>query len=205
MEDLLDLYAEPFDPIRPVVCLDEQPYQLLADRVAPLPATPGRDKRQDYTYQRQGTCNFFLMFQPLAGWRQVTITEQRTRWDYAACLKDLAEVYSPATERIRLVQDNLNTHTPAALYETFAPAEARRLVQKFEVHYTPKHASWLNMAELEFAVLNGQCTDRRLPNFLTLRREVECWQQQRNQTKATVQWQFTTRKARETMKRAYPV
>ena len=205
MEDVLDLYEEPLDPKRPMVCFDEQPYQLLSDVLEPLPPQPGNPKIQDYNYQRQGVCNFFMMFQPANGWRHVDITEHRTKTDYAQQLKELADVHFPEAEVIRLVQDNLNTHALSSLYDAFSPQEARRLAKRFEFHYTPKHASWLNMAEIEFSVLNGQCTDRRFADREMLKKEIAAWEKERNLKKASVKWQFTTTKAREKLKQAYPL
>jgi DDE superfamily endonuclease len=167
MEDVLAVYTRPYDPRRPQVCLDETSRQLLAEVNPPRPLAPGRPSRQDYEYQRGGVCNLFLVCEPLAGWRHVTVSDRRTRIDWAHCIKDLVDVHYPDAERIVLVQDNLNTHTPASLYEAFAPAEARRLADRLELHYTPKHGSWLNMAEIELAMLAGQCVDRRLGDRAT--------------------------------------
>jgi hypothetical protein len=172
MEDLLDLYAEDFDPLRPVVCFDELPYQLVAETCLPLPMQPGKPLRYDYEYRRNGTCNLFMFFQPLAGWRHVEVTEQRTKRDFAYQMKALVDVHFPQAEVIRVVLDNLNTHSPAALYEVFEPQEARRIVRKLEFHYTPKHGSWLNMAEIEISVLDRQCLDRRLAEISIVRSEV---------------------------------
>jgi hypothetical protein len=169
MEDLLDLYAEDFDPLRPVVCFDELPYQLVAETCLPLPLRPGKPLRYDYEYRRNGTCNLFMFFQPLAGWRHVEVTEQRTKRDFAYQMKDLVDVHFPQAKVIRVVLDNLNTHSPAALYEVFEPQEARRIVRKLEFHHTPKHGSWLNMAEIEISVIDRQCLDRRLAEVPTLR------------------------------------
>jgi len=205
MEDILDVYAELFDPRRPVVCFDELPYQLVGDCIEPLFPEPGRDYREDYTYERQGTCNFFMIFQPLAGWRHVKITDRRTALDYAQCLKDIVHVHCPTATCIRLVQDNLNTHTLANLYEAFLPEEARQLVKKLELHYTPKHASWLNMAETEFSVLSRQCTRQRFPDRESLEQYVTAWENDRNAKKVTVNWTFTVAQARKKLKRAYPV
>lgn len=205
MEDILDLYEEPFDPKRPVVCLDEQPYQHLSDCIEPLAAQPGQSMREDYTYKRRGVCNFFMIFQPLGGWRHVKLTDRRTTLDYAQCLKDIVDLHFPEAEQIRVVQDNLNTHKFSALYEAFDPEEARRLVSKLEFHYTPKHASWLDMAEIEFSALNRQCTQRRFSDRKTLAQNIEAWERRRNQNNTTVKWKFTTRQARLKMKRAYPV
>jgi hypothetical protein len=204
MEDLLDLYAEDFNPLRPVVCFDELPYQLVAETRLPLPMQPGRPIRYDYEYRRNGTCNLFVFFQPLAGWRHVEVTEQRTKRDFAYRMKDLVDTHFPDAEVIRVVLDNLNTHSPAALYEAFEPQEARRIVQKLEFHYTPKHGSWLNMAEIEISVLDRQCLDRRLADVPTVRSEVLAWEALRNDHHATVDWRFTTTKARSKMQYLYP-
>ena len=205
MEDLLDLYAEPFEPNRPVVCFEEQPYQLLGDGIQPLLPEPGQSYREDYTYERQGTCNFFMIFQPLAGWRHVKITDHRPALDYAHCLKEIVQIHFPSTACLCLVQDNLNTHKLSALYEAFPPKEARHLIKKLELQYTPKHASWLNMAETEFSVLNRQCTQQRFPDREHLEQDVTVWEHERNSKKATVNWTFTIAQARKKMKRAYPV
>jgi hypothetical protein len=204
MEDLLDLYAEDFDPLRPVVCFDELPYQLVAETCLPLPMQPGKPARYDYEYRRNGTCNLFMFFQPLAGWRHVEVTEQRTKRDFAYRMKELVDAHFPQAEVIRVVLDNLNTHSPAALYEVFEPQEARRIVRKLEFHYTPKHASWLNMAEIEISVLDRQCLDRRLAEVPTVRSEVLAWEALRNGQHATVDWRFTTTKARSKMQYLYP-
>jgi transposase len=204
MEDVLDLYAEPYDARRPQVCFDESPVQLTSEKRHPLPARPGQSVCYDYEYKREGTANLFLFVQPLLGWRQVNVTARRTKQDFAQQMKLLVDVYFPTAEVIRLVVDNLNTHTPAALYEAFAPAEARRITRKLEFHYTPKHGSWLNMAECEFAVLASQCLDRRIPEIETLRREVSVWQTQRNHHQAKINWQFGTDSARLKLKRLYP-
>jgi hypothetical protein len=204
MEDTLDLYAEPYDPRYPHVCFDEVPYQLVAETRIPLPMQPGKPERYDYEYRRNGTCNLFVFCQPLAGWRQVKVTQQRTKLDFAQCMKELVDVLFPEAEQIRVTLDNLNTHTPAALYEAFEAAEARRLVRKLEFHYTPKHGSWLNMAEIEISVLTGQCLDRYIPDMTILKREVAAWQEERNARQATIDWQFTTAKARDKLKRLYP-
>lgn len=204
MEDVLDLYAEPYDPRRPVVCFDERPYQLLEDKQAPLPMQPGQPRRVDYEYERHGNCNLFLVFQPLTGWRQVTVTERRTHKDFAQQMKILVDELFPEAEVIRVVLDNLNTHTPAALYQAFPPEEARRLMRKLDFHYTPKHGSWLNMAEIEFSILARQCLHRRLPDLDSVRREVEAWVEVRNTAHATVEWRFTTADARLKLHRLYP-
>jgi len=204
MEDVLDLYAEPEDPQRPRVCFDECPYQLISETRQPLPVKPGQPARYDYEYRREGTCNLFMFVRPHTGWRHVQVTERRTKPDFAQCMKDLVDVHFPDAAVIRVVLDNLNTHTPAALYETFPAAEARRLVRKLEFHYTPKHGSWLNMAEIEFAVLAEQCLDRRLPDQHTVAAEVAAWETQRNASQATIHWRFTTDTARLKLESLYP-
>jgi transposase len=189
MEDVLDVYAGPYEARRPQVCFDESPMQLTSETRHPLPVRPGQPQCYDYEYKREGTANLFLFVQPLLGWRQVNVTAQRTKQDFAQQMKLLVDVYFPEVEVVRLVVDNLNTHTPAALYETFAPAEARRITRKLEFHYTPKHGSWLNMAECEFAVLTTQCLDRRIPDVTTLGREISAWQAKRNQHHTKINWQ----------------
>ena len=203
MEDVLDLYAEAYDPKRPVVCLDESPYQLVSEKRTSIPVAEGRPARVDYEYKREGTCNLFMFFQPLTGWRHVKVTERRTGEDFAQCLKDLEEMHFPDAEVIRLVTDQLNTHRPAVLYAAFEPEEARRIARKLEWHYTPKHGSWLDMAEVELAVLNRQCLDRRIPDRETVAQVVSVWEERRNEAGATVEWQFTTDKARDKRKRVY--
>ena len=204
MEDVLEVYHRPHDPSRPLVCLDETSKQLVAETRAPLPMRPGREARHDYEYRRGGVANLFMLFAPLEGWRHVEVTARRTSVDYARVLKDLADVAFPAAEKITLVQDNLNTHTPAALYEAFPPAEARRLAERFEWRYTPKHGSWLNMAEAELSVLARQCLDRRIEDKETLAREVGAWRARRNAGNATADWRFTTADARIKLKSLYP-
>jgi hypothetical protein len=204
MEDVLDLYAEPYDPQRPQVCFDESPVQLVSETRRPLLVRPGQAACYDYEYKREGTANLFLFVQPLLGWRQVNVTARRTKQDFAGQMKLLVDVYFPDAKSIRLVVDNLNTHTPAALYEAFAPAEARRITRRLEFHYTPKHGSWLNMAECELAVLNTQCLDRRIPDVETLQREIAAWQTKRNQQKTKIDWQFDTDVARVKLERLYP-
>ena len=203
MEDVLDLYAEAYAPKRPVVCLDESPYQLVSEKREPIPAAPGQPVRYDYEYKREGTCNLFMFFQPLAGWRHVKVTERRTGEDVAHCLKDLVDIHFPDAAVIRLVTDQLNTHRPAVLYATFEPEEARRIARKLEWHYTPKHGSWLDMAEVELAVLSRQCLDRRIPDRETVAGVVSRWEERRNEAQATVEWHFTTDKAREKLERVY--
>jgi len=204
MEDVLDLYAQPYDSRFPVVCFDESPYQLVGEVYPPSPAQPGITRRYDYPYQRNGTCNLFVFFEPRNGWRHVEVTDRRTKQDFAHCMQLLVDGFYPEAEVIRVVVDNLNTHTPAALYETFPPAEAHRLLQRLEFHYTPKHGSWLNMVEIELSGLAGQCLKRRLPDKAIVRHHIATWERQRNQAKATVQWRFTTEKARTKLQRLYP-
>lgn len=204
MEDVLTLYEQPYDRQRPVVCVDERPCQLLADKQAPLPCQSGSPKRYDYHYERHGTCNLFVAFQPLLGWREVEVTEQRTSADFAHWLKRLVDELFPTASVIRVVLDNLNIHTPACLYQTFAPQEAHRIWQRLEFHHTPKNGSWLNLVEIELSVLARQCLNRRIPDRDTMQREIQAWQQQRNQQQATVQWRFTTTDARVKLERLYP-
>ncbi len=204
MEDILDVYERPYDPARPVVCLDETSRQLLAEVRPPQPLTPGHPARHDPEYARGGVANVFLVAEPLRGWRAVRVSEQRTRLDFAACVKDLVDVHFPGAERIVLVLDQLNTHSPASLYAAFPPAEAKRLAAKLEVHHTPKHGSWLNMAELELAVLQRQCLARRLPDRGAMAREAAAWADRRNAAHAVVNWRFTTADARIKLKRLYP-
>jgi hypothetical protein len=204
MEDVIEVYHRPRDAAKPLVCLDETSKQLVAETRAPLPVQPGQPARHDYEYARNGTANLFMLFAPLEGFRHVEVTERRTAVDYARILKDLSDVHFPNAEKIVLVQDNLNTHAPASLYEAFEPAEARRLVERFEWHYTPKHGSWLNLAESELAILSSQCLDRRIPDAQMLTREVEPWQKRRNTYNAKADWQFTTADARIKLKSLYP-
>jgi len=204
MEDILDLYAQPYDPARPVVCVDERPSVLRSEVRPPLPAKAGRPKRIDSQYARQGSCCLFMSFQPLQGWRQVEVRARRTSQDFAQWMKQLVDEQFPKAQVIRVVLDNLNTHTPAALYQTFEPQEARRLTEKLEFHYTPKHGSWLNMAEIEWSVLVRQCLNRRIPDAQRMAGEVSAWEQRRNEQQATVHWRFTTDKARCKLQRLYP-
>jgi hypothetical protein len=204
MEDVLEVYTRPHDPRRPQVCLDETSRQLLGEVNPPRLVAPGRPARQDYEDQRGGVCNLFLVAEPLAGWRQVMVSGRRTRIDWAHCIKDLVDVHYPNAEQIVLVQDNLNTHTPASLYAAFPAAEAKRLADRLELHDTPKHGSWLNMAEIELAMLAGQCLDRRLADRATLEREVAAWQAARNRAGRGVNWRFTTEDARIKLKHLYP-
>lgn len=204
MEDVLDLYAEPLQPWRPVVCFDERPVQLLSDKREPVPLQPGRAKRYDYEYQREGTANLFVMGQPLAGWREVKATQQRKKVDFAQCMKELVEVHFPDAQIIRVVLDNLNTHSPAALYEAFAPEEARRILRKLEFHFTPKHGSWLNMAEIEISILSRQCLKQRVGSLEQLADMAEKWTTARNAQQATINWCFDVTQARTKLARLYP-
>jgi hypothetical protein len=204
MEDVLEAYHRPRDADRPLVCLDETSKQLIAETRAPIPAKPGQPARHDYEYERNGVANLFMMFAPLEGWRRVEVTDHHAAVDYAKVLKDLSDVHFPAAEKIVLVQDNLSTHTPASLYAAFPAPEARRLVERFEWHYTPKHGSWLDMAESELAVLTRQCLSRRIPDKPTLEKEVASWERHRNKHHAKADWQFTTLNARVKLKRLYP-
>jgi transposase len=204
MEDILEVYTRPYDSARPLVCLDEASTQLLKDARPPRMAKPGRPARYDNEYERNGTANLFLVTEPLRGWRHVEVTERRTKLDWARVIKDLVDVRYPDAERIVLVLDNLNTHTPAALYEAFPPAEAQRVVERLEIHYTPKHGSWLNIAEIELSTMSGQCLNRRIPDRETLEREVAAWEAERNALGGPVNWRFTTADARVKPKRLYP-
>ena len=204
MEDVLEVYHRPHDPTRPVVCLDETSKQLISETRQPIPQKPGWPGRHDYEYARNGTANLFMPFAPLEGWRHVEVADRHTALDYAHILKDLSDTYFPAARKIVLVQDNLSTHKPASLYEAFPAAEARRLVERFEWHYTPKHGSWLDMAESELGVLSSQCLDRRIPDKQTLIRQVATWEAVRNSNNAQADWQFTTADARVKLKRLYP-
>jgi len=210
MEDVLDVYTRPYDPKRPQICLDERPVQLLADVREPLPARPGTDDRsgtparEDYEYERKGMANLFLWYEPLRSHRHVEVTEQRTMVDWAEVITELVDVHYPDAEKLVLVMDNLNTHSPASLYQAFEPEEAKRLADKLEIHYTPTHGSWLDMAEIELAVLSSQCLDRRLPDIATLTAEVAAWEEERNRTATTIDWRFTTEDARVRLKYLYP-
>ena len=204
MEDVLDLYAQPLDPQRPQVCFDERPVQLLGDVYEPLPVQPGQKRRIDYEYERHGTANLFVMSQPLAGWREVKVTEVRKKGDFAHCMQDLVEVHFPEAVVIRVVLDNLNIHTPGALYEAFEPAEARRILRKLEFHYTPKHGSWLNMAEIEISILSRQCLKQRIATLDDLKRLTTRWTQQRNDRQARIKWCFDVSQARTKLARLYP-
>ena len=203
MEEVLDAYTRPYDPRRPQLCLDETSRQLLGEVTPPLLPAPARPAREDYEYVRQGVCNLFLVCEPLRGWRHVTVGDRRARSDFAHVVKELVDVHYPA-EVIVLVLDNLNTHSPASLYEAFPPAEAKRLADKLELHYTPKHGSWLNMAEIELSVLAAQCLDRRLPHRAALEHEVAAWTAARTAATSTIDWRFTTADARIKLKHLYP-
>ena len=204
MEEVLEVYTRPYDERRPQVCIDETSKQLISETRVPLPMQPGQPECCDYEYEREGTCNLFVACEPLAGKRYLQVTQQRTKRDFALFIRDLVDVHYPTAEKIVLVMDNLNTHTPAALYEVFEPAEARRLVEKLEIHYTPKHGSWLNMAEIEFSVLTRQCLDRRIGSRAELEREVAAWQAKRNGQAVGINWRFTTADARIKLKHLYP-
>ena len=204
MEDVLDLYAEAADPEHPVVCFDESPTQLIDEVREPIPTAPGQPERYDYEYRRNGTANPFVFLDAHRSWRHVKVTEHRTARDFAACMRDLSDVHYPNAELIRVVMDNLSTHNPRALYETFPAPEAHRILRRLEFHYTPKHASWLSMVEIEIGVLRGQCLDRRIGELGVLVSEIEAWQRRRNVSGARIKWNFTTHKARSKLARAYP-
>jgi transposase len=205
MEDVLDLYAEEYDPKRPVVCFDESPLQLVGETRLPIPAKPGKPQKFDYEYKRNGTANLFVILDAKRGWRHVNVTEQRTKIDFAQQIKELSDVHYPDAEKIRVVMDNLSSHNPAALYEAFEPEEARRILRRMEFHNTPKHASWLNMVEIEIGVLKGQCLDRRIESADFLRTEISIWEKQRNGLEAKINWMFDVNKARKKMGRLYPL
>jgi len=204
MEDVLDLYAEPPDPKRPVVCFDESPVQLIGETRQPIPAMPGQLERYDCEYKRNGTANLFILLDVHRSWRRVKVTDSRAAVDFAACMRELCDVHFQKAERIRVVLDNLSTHSAGALYQAFPAAEARRMLRRLEFHYTPKHASWLNMVEIEIGVLRSQCLDRRIATKARLIAEVAAWERHRNASGARIQWMFTTYKARAKMGRAYP-
>ena len=204
MEDVLEVYQRPYDAKRPVVCLDEQSKQLIRETRRPIPATPGQPERVDYEYERNGTANLFMTFEPLAGRRRVTVTDRRTKVDFAQVIRELVDEQYPRAERIVLVMDNLNTHKLSSLYEAFAPAEARRLIERLEVHYTPKHGSWLNMAELEFSVLTRQCLGRRIETAEELRAAIAAWERARNEARTKIDWCFRVADARKKLHWIYP-
>lgn len=203
MEKVLDVYRRPYDPKFPVICMDESPRQLIDEVKTPIPAAPGRPARHDYEYKRHGVCNVFMANEPLAGKRMVKITERKTKQDWACFIAEIEGRHNDA-EKITLVMDNLNTHNPGSLYEAFPPDQAKKLWDRFEFVYTPKHGSWLNMAEIELNVLIRQCLNRRIPEMATVTTEVEAWQNRRNTQNATINWQFTTKDARIKLKRLYP-
>jgi hypothetical protein len=205
MEDIIELYCQPYDPKIPLVCMDEQSRQLIGETRRVIPAEPGKPERTDYEYERNGTANIFMFTEPLGGHRYVSVTERRTSSDWAVAIKELADVRYPGADLIRLVCDNLNTHKIGALYETFPPEQARQIAKRLEIHYTPKHGSWLNIAEIELSALTRQCLDRRIPDIETLRNETGTWERIRNGQQKSVDWQFTTEDARIKLRRLYPV
>jgi hypothetical protein len=204
MEDVLDVYKRPYDPRRPNVCLDETSKQLIGETRAPMPASPGQPARYDYEYKRNGVANLFMIFEPLIGKRHVKVTERRTKVDWAYCVREMVDQIYPDAEQIVLVMDNLNTHNKSSLYEAFKPAEAKRIADKLEIHYTPKHGSWLDMAEIELGILARQCLSCRIDNMEQLKDEVDAWQSVRNAAEAKVNWQFTAEDARIKLKKLYP-
>jgi len=204
MEDVLTVYERPYNPCAPVVCMDEQPVQLIQETRQPIPAAPGRPARTDYEYKRNGTADIFMFLEPLAGRRKVTVTQRRTKVDWAHRVRDLLEGPYAGVPKVTLVMDNLNTHTPGSLYEAFPPAEARRLAERLEIHYTPKHGSWLNIAEIELSALTKQCLSRRIGNVEELRHQITAWERDRNDAAAKVNWRFTIDRARERLHRVYP-
>lgn len=204
MENTLELYHQPYDPAEPKVCMDETTKQLTQEVIEPLPPEPGQPERFDTLYQRNGVATIFIFFEPLSGWREVSVSEGKTRLDWAWRVRQLLDVHYPQARKVHLVMDNLNTHGGASLYKAFAPAEARRLLERLEFHYTPKHGSWLNVAEIELSVLSRQCLDRRIPDGPTLVREIKAWEADRNNQACKVKWQFTTADARIKLRRLYP-
>jgi len=204
MEDILDLYHQPYDPKRPLVGMDETSKQLIRETRSRIPAQVGRVERYDYEYKRNGVSNIFMFFDPLGAWRHVKVTDRRTKVDWAQCMQELVDIHYPKAELIKVVMDNLNTHNPAALYEVFEPAEARRILSKLEFHKTPTHGSWLNVAEIELSVLTRQCLSRRIPDKDTLMTEAAAWEADRNCAGTKVDWRFTTADARIKLKHLYP-
>lgn len=204
MEDILEVYALPYDEDIPMVCMDEQPCQLLGEKLEPIPMEPGKTAKEDYEYVRHGTCSIFVFTEPLAGWRHVQATERRTKKDWAMQIKDLLDIRYPQVKRIRLIMDNLNTHSVSSLYETFPPDEALRLAKRLEIHYTPKHGSWLNIAEIELNAMTKQCLGRRIPDLPSLQKQLSAWELSRNSNQKSVQWHFTTQDARVKLKWLYP-
>jgi len=204
MEDVLQVYARPYDPAYPVVCLDETSKQLIGEIAPSQNVAPGKPARQDYEYERKGVCNLFMMCQPLRGWRHVKVTQRRTRRDWAWCVKNLVDIYFPDAVKVVVVEDNLNTHDGTSLYETFLPDEARRILDRLEFHFTPKHGSWLDMAETELSILSRQCLNRRIDNAEELAREVSAWEQDRNDRQCQIHWTFTIAAARNKLAKLYP-
>jgi hypothetical protein len=204
MEDTLEVYKRPYDEAQPLICMDESSKQQLKDTRVPIPAKPGTVARYDTEYERHGVSNIFMFFEPLQGKRVIEVTDQRTAIDWAHQIRNLVDVHYPQAKRITLVMDNLNTHTGASLYKAFEPKEARRILEKLEIHYTPKHGSWLNMAEIELSILSRQCMDRRIPDQETLKKEIFAWQDKRNAIACPMEWRFTTEDARIKLKKLYP-
>jgi hypothetical protein len=204
MEDILDVYQRPYDPLQPLVCMDEMSKPLIDETRVPLPIMPGQPEKYDYEYERKGVNNVFMVFEPLMGERHVSVTDHRTKVDWAKCIKDIVDTHYPEAAKITVIMDNLNTHRPSSLYQAFSPEEARRLLNKLEFHYTPKHGSWLNMAEIEFSVLKRQCLDCRIPDQASLKQKVTEWEQARNVRAVKANWQFKTEDARIKLKRLYP-
>ena len=205
MEDVLEVYHQPYDPKYPLVCFDEGSRQQTKETRKPLPTRPGDVAKYDYEYERNGTSNLFVFFAPLEAWRHIKVTDRRTMIDFADCMRDLVDLHFPEADKIVLVMDNLNTHKFASLYEAFSPDEARRIIEKLEIHYTPKHGSWLNMAEIELSVLHRQCLKARIPNQASLIEKVAAWEKARNSSKSSVRWRFTTHDARIKLHKLYPV
>ena len=204
MEDILEVYALPYDPEIPMICMDEQPYQLLGEQRKPTPMKPGQPVREDYEYVREGTCSIFMFTEPLGGWRHVHVSSHRTKRDWAIRIQELLNTYYPDAKKIRLVMDNLNTHTISSLYETFAPDVALKLAKRLEIHFTPKHGSWLDIAEIELSAMTTQCLKRRIASFDELQSQLSAWETARNNCTKSVDWRFTTDDARITLKWLYP-
>lgn len=204
MEDILELYHRPSTPDNPLVCMDESSKQQVIETRQPIEAESGQVERYDYEYERNGVSNLFMLFAPFEGWRHIKVTDRRTKVDFAHCIKDMLTLYYPDADKVTIVMDNLNTHHPSSLYEAFEPAEARSLLERCDFHYTPKHGSWLNMAEIEFSALQRQCLDQRIPDHETLRDEIAAWEERRNAKAVSVNWRFTTADARIRLKRLYP-
>ena len=204
MEDVLETYALPYDSNIPLICMDEQPYQLLSNPVDPIPMKPGKAAKEDFEYVREGTCSIFVFTEPLKGWRHIEATQRRTKCDWAQQIDQLLNVFYPDVEKVRLVMDNLNTHTLGALYQTFPAAKAREMAKRLEIHYTPKHGSWLNIAEIELSVVTKQCLDRRIPSIETLNTQLSAWKSDRNSDSKHIDWHFTTEQARGKLKHLYP-